>query len=163
MFILKLGKQENKVVKPTSDKIERNEAQPKAWLKGSDGSNHSFLHKNIEHGETPTSESLTSIEPLDSKSLTITDKPQIESKVHNTNSKGVSSSNKSKKLAKRRKLTASLKNKESTRNPPRKVEKEQVETKAKETIAEEEDSLHATMDLGGTTIPAEPIKTDTAI
>ena len=33
-----------------------------------------------------------------------------------------------------------------------------LKTRRKDAILEEEDSLHATMDLGGTTIPAEPIK-----
>ena len=42
----------------------------------------------------------------------------------------------------------------------RKYKKVDDKIEAKENTLEEEDSLHATMDLGGTTIPAEPLKSE---
>ena len=52
-------------------------------------------------------------------------------------------------------------NKNKAKNKYLKVRKTSVasnDTKTKGNILDEEDSLHATTDLGGTTIPAEPCK-----
>ena len=39
--------------------------------------------------------------------------------------------------------------------------KQKDKTLEKDRVIDEEDSLHATTDLGGTTIPAEPVKSET--
>jgi len=157
------GKDIDNLVKQTSDKMEHNEVRPKSWLEIPDSSSHSFLHLNMEHDETPASKSLTSIKLPDSKAVKLINKSQEESTIDKSKSKIVSITKKSKKLEKRRKLAATSKNANSTKKLPGKIEKvrkERKEPKAKEIIVEEEDSLHSAMDLGGTTIPADPIKAD---
>ena len=77
----------------------------------------------------------------------------------------VTASNKSKKALKRSKMMNTIKNRKMRKKIDVKtnvVQKDARKPKAKDVIVEEEDSLHATMDLGGTTIPAEPIKIDSS-
>ena len=66
----------------------------------------------------------------------------------------------SKVRIKRTKPKIALRNKKSKKEyvKSRTIKKEQDKISVEDTIIEEEDSLHATMDLGGTTIPAEPLK-----
>ena len=73
--------------------------------------------------------------------------------------------NQSKKSLKERKSTTASRNKKLQKKVHRKVNKlhkQKIESGTKDVILVEEDSLLATMDLGGTTIPAEPTKNDTS-
>ena len=65
---------------------------------------------------------------------------------------------------KQRKVKTALSNKKCKKNDIklRSSKKPLNKMQTKHAIIDEEDSLHATMDLGGTTIPAEPSKYETA-
>ena len=125
----------------------------------------SSLHQDERHNVNPLITSKHLKNSSESTTVIMTDQSPDTSTLDKKEPVPVTASNKSKKALKRSKMMNTIKNRKMRKKIDVKtnvVQKDARKPKAKDVIVEEEDSLHATMDLGGTTIPAEPIKIDSS-
>ena len=125
----------------------------------------SSLHQDERHNVNPLITSKHLKNSSESTTVIMTDQSPDTSTLDKKEPVPVTASNKSKKALKRSKMMNTIKNRKMRKKIDVKtnvVQKDARKPKAKDIIVEEEDSLHATMDLGGTTIPAEPIKIDSS-
>ena len=133
-------------------------------MKPPDRSCQSFLPGDKEYNRRPSiSSEMLLKSPVSTTSAIKKPPDKIESVKIESNQKPTS--NQSKKAFKGRKSTTASRSKKLQKKVHRKVNKvhkEKIEKGTKDVILVEEDSLHATMDLGGTTIPAEPTKNDSS-
>ena len=157
-FFLNLDKEETINARPTPEKQEINDVESKSWLKPSDVSSQPFLSGDKEHDIKPSIVSNILVKPPVSTTAVV-EKPSDKTESAKIESNQKPTSKESRKSIKGRKPTTSSRRKKLQKMAHAKitkVQKHKKESRTKDVILVEEDSLHATMDLGGTTIPAEP-------
>ena len=162
IFFLNLEKEETINAKAPPEKQENNDDESKSRLKPPARSSHSFLSGDKEQDIKHSIASQTSVKsPVPTTS--VIQKPPDKSESAKIEFNQKPTSNESKKSLKKRKLTTTSRSKKSQKEANEevnKVQKHRKESRTQDVILVEEDSLLATMDLGGTTIPAEPIKNE---